>query len=282
MRGSIPSGPSDERKRSNRMRILFVGDVFGRPGRDALTRWLPAYREEQGLELVIVNAENSASGKGITRTTVAELFGAGADVLTGGNHSFAQRDGVPLIADDSRILRPANLPPGTPGRGLGFYETAGGALVAVANLMGRAFMKAIDCPFRAADDLAGRAAERTPLLIVDIHAEATSEKVALAAYLDGRATAVIGTHTHVPTADARVTAGGTAAITDVGMTGPHGGVIGVRTDIVLQQLLVGLPVKHEVAEGDVRICGLLIEADDATGRARTVEQVLVPDYRRKR
>ena len=262
------------------MRILFIGDVFGKPGRRALTNWLPDYRDGHGIDFVIVNAENSAGGKGVTRSTAAELFDAGADVLTGGNHTFAQREAKELHAEDDRVLRPANLPPGVPGCGLGIYSTSSGAKVAVLNLMGRAFMNPIDDPFRAADELAAEALDETPILIVDFHAEATSEKMAMAAYLDGRASAVIGTHTHVPTADARVTEKGTAAITDVGMTGPYDSVIGVKTDIIFEQLMVGLPVRHEVAKGRVKVCGLLVEVDPATGRAFRVEAIREPDFRR--
>lgn len=260
------------------MRILFVGDVYGKPGRKALQEWLPAYRDREGVDFVIVNAENSANGKGITPETAEELFEAGAEVLTGGNHTFAQRSGYGLIEEDDRVLRPANLPEETPGRGFGVYVSESGVQVAVVNLIGRAFMKACDCPFRLGRELVERARERTPLVIVDMHAEATSEKIAMAAYLDGLATAVIGTHTHVPTADTRVTAAGTAAITDVGMTGPYDSVIGVKTDIILEQFLVGLPVRHEVATGDVRICGLLIEADERTGRAVWARAVREPEF----
>lgn len=260
------------------MKILFIGDIFGRPGREALAAWLPNYRKEHQIDFVIVNAENSAAGKGITSSTVKELFDAGGDVLTGGNHTFAQKEALQLVAADERLLRPANLPPGTPGRGLGVYETPAGHRVAVLNLMGRAFMRPIDCPFRMGRKLAEQALAETPILIVDMHAEATSEKVGMAAHLDGLATAVIGTHTHVPTADARVSSRGTAAITDVGMTGPYDSVIGVKTQIVLDQLITGLPARHEVGEGDVRICGLLVELDPATGRARSAKALRVPDF----
>ncbi|MBI1783983.1 TIGR00282 family metallophosphoesterase [Candidatus Sumerlaeota bacterium] len=260
------------------MKILFIGDVFGRPGRRALAEWLPRYREENEIEFVIANAENSAQGKGVTRKTFDELLAAGVDAMTGGNHTFAQKDILKIFEEDPRILRPANLPPGTPGHGLGYYNTKKANSVAVLNLMGRAFMKSIDCPFRVGRKLAEEALGVTPILIVDIHAEATSEKVGMAVYLDGMATAVIGTHTHIPTADTRISARGTAAITDVGMTGPYDSIIGVRSDIVLQQLITNMPVRHEVAEGDVRICGLLIELDPKTGRARKAEAVRHPDF----
>lgn len=264
------------------MKILFIGDVFGRPGRRALRDWLPPYRREHSVDFVIVNAENSANGKGVTAETADELFEAGADVLTGGNHTFAHRQAYAFLDEEERALRPANLPAGTPGRGMGFYAARGGEKIAVINLMGRAFMRPFDCPFRAGTELVESARETTPLVIVDFHAEATSEKIAMAAHLDGLATAVIGTHTHVPTADARVTRRGTAAITDVGMSGPYDSVIGVKTDIILDQFLVGLPVRHEVAKGDVRICGLLVEADPETGRAIRATPVRDPEFPRSR
>jgi hypothetical protein len=263
------------------MKILFIGDVFGRPGRKALRDWLPRYRDEEGVDFVIVNAENSANGKGVTPETAEELFDAGAEVLTGGNHTFAQRQAYTFLDEEERVLRPANLPPETPGRGWGVYTSDSGAQVAVINLMGRAFMRAYDCPFRVGRDLVERARETTPIVIVDFHAEATSEKVAMAAYLDGLASAVIGTHTHVPTADARVSPAGTAAITDVGMSGPYDSVIGVRTDIILEQFLVGLPARHEVATGDVRICGLLVDVNPETGRAWSARAVRAPEFARE-
>lgn len=260
------------------MKILFIGDVFGRPGRKALREWLPQYRRREAVDFVIVNAENSANGKGVTPETAEELFESGAEVLTGGNHTFAHRQAYGFLDEEERVLRPANLPPETPGRGLGFYRTSSGVKVAVVNLMGRAFMRAYDCPFRIGRELIERAREATPIVIVDFHAEATSEKIAMAAHLDGLASAVIGTHTHVPTADARVSPAGTAAITDVGMTGPYDSVIGVRTDIILEQFLVGLPTRHEVAAGDVRICGLQVEIDPGTGRAWSARAVRVPEF----
>ena len=264
------------------MKVLFIGDIVGRPGRAALSDWLPNFRREERIDLAIVNAENSAGGKGVTRSTAEEIFAAGADAITGGNHTFAQREALALHEREERALRPANMAPGTPGRGLGFFRAKNGAEVAVMNLMGRAFMAPMDCPFRAADALAAEALARTPILFVDFHAEATSEKVAMAAYLDGRATAVIGTHTHIPTADARVSPAGTAAITDVGMTGPYDSVIGVETRIVLDQLMLGLPVKHEIATGPARVCGLLVELDAASGRAQRARAVRHPEFNAER
>lgn len=263
------------------MRILFIGDIFGRPGRQAVCKWLPQFRMEESIDLVIANGENSAGGKGITRSVFHELSDAEIDVFTGGNHSFRQREAIELVEHETTLLRPANLPPGTPGHGMGIYDTpSSAARVAVINLLGRAFMTPVDCPYRVADELVEEARRITPNIIVDFHAEATSEKIAMAAYLDGRVSAVLGTHTHVPTADARILAGGTAAITDVGMTGPHDSVIGVETEIVLDQLIRCLPVHHRVATGDVRICAVIVEIDEATGRARSIESVMTPDWHR--
>lgn len=264
------------------MRILFIGDVFGRPGREAIKDWLRDYRKEAAVDFVIANGENAAGGKGINKAIALELIANGVDVLTGGNHSFQHREIYDVYNSDKRLLRPANLPDGVPGRGLGIYELPGtDARLAVINLQGRAFMKPIDCPFKKAEALVAEASLSTQLIFVDFHAEATSEKVAMAAYLDGRVTAVIGTHTHIPTADARLTPNGTAAITDVGMTGPFDSVIGIETQIVLEQLIRGLPVRHEVATGNGRVCALLVDADPHSGHAQAVQQVIYPGWRKQ-
>lgn len=260
------------------MRILFIGDVFGKPGRQILRKWLPDFREREGVDFVIANTENAARGKGVNRKILDELFGAGVDVMTGGNHSFAQRGSEALFNDEERLLRPANLPPGAPGRGCGFFTTEGAGSVAVINLMGRAFMKAIECPFRAGKELVEDARRDTPVVFVDFHAEATSEKVAMAAWLDGAASAVVGTHTHIPTADARISRKGTAAITDVGMTGPYDSVIGVRTDLIVHQFVTGMQVHHEVGEGDVRVCAVLLDVDSDSGRATGFRQIMDPAW----
>lgn len=264
------------------MRFLFIGDIFGRPGREAVKEWLRDYRKEAGVDFVIANGENAAGGKGITKSIAQELFSEGVDVITGGNHSFQHREIYDAYNHEKRLLRPANLPEAVPGRGLGIYEAPGfPKRVAVINLQGRAFMKPIDCPYKRAEALVQEAAAVTPLIFIDFHAEATSEKVAMAAYLDGLVTAVIGTHTHIPTADARLSPAGTAAITDVGMTGPFDSVIGIETHIVLEQLISGLPVRHEVAQGRGRVCALQVDADPVTGRATQVQQVLYPGWRRQ-
>jgi metallophosphoesterase (TIGR00282 family) len=261
----------------NIMRILFIGDVFGRPGRQAVRNWLPGYRIDQGIDFVIANGENAAGGKGLTRGTSSELFSAGIDALTGGNHSFQHRDAYPLYDEDSRLIRPFNLPPGVPGRGYGVFDSDQGP-VAVLNLLGRAFMKDVDCPFRAADEAIPLLQNQAAIIIVDFHAEATSEKQAMLYHLNGRVSAIIGTHTHIPTADARVSDRGTGFISDVGMTGPYASVIGVEPDIVLEQMLTGLPVKYRVAEGDVRISALLIDLDADSGQCVAVSLIQEPDW----
>lgn len=260
------------------MRILFIGDIFGQPGRSAVKHWLPDYRYRQQVDFVIGNGENAAGGKGITQPVADELFACGVDVLTGGNHSFHHHEAYDAFERDRRLLRPANLPPGAPGHGLGIYDSPVGARVAVLNLQGRAFMNSVDCPYRIGRELAEAALRETTILFVDFHAEATSEKIAMAWHLDGLATAVIGTHTHVPTADARVSGKGTAAMTDVGMTGPIESIIGVEPQIVLDQMIVQLPVRHRVAKGPARICALQVDCDDASGRATSVQALQTPEY----
>lgn len=251
------------------MRILFVGDVFGRPGRDALVRWLPQARAERGIDFVVANGENAANGAGITSKIALRLLAAGVDVITTGNHVWRQKEVYSFLASDDRIVRPANYPPGAPGRGLTVRPAADGEPVAVIDLAGELFMQTGMSPFRIVDRLVEEAQQMAATIVVDFHAEATSEKVALGHYLDGRVTAVLGTHTHVQTSDARVLPGGTAYQTDVGMTGPLESVIGVRTDIILQRFLTEMPQQFEVAEGPVRLDATVVEADG--GRALAVE-----------
>jgi hypothetical protein len=258
------------------MRILFIGDVVGRPGRKLVAGFLPEFRRRREIDFVIANGENAASGKGLTGPVAEELFAAGVDVLTGGNHTWKNKDIYKIINEDPRVLRPANYPPdpSVPGRGSELYRVPGtDTMIGVVNLLGRVFMAPVDCPFRTGKAIVERLRKTTPLIVVDMHAEATSEKLALTWHLDGLVTAVIGTHTHVPTADERITAAGTAAQTDVGMTGPYDGVLGVRKDLILQTMISLMPVRHELAEGDLRLCGLLVDADPATGRALAVERI---------
>ncbi len=253
------------------MRILFIGDVMGKPGRKLVRDLLPRLRQERGpFDFVVANGENAAAGFGLTEPTMRELFASGVDVLTGGNHIFDKKEFLPLLDEEPRVLRPANYPPGVPGRGAGVFRKDGKAL-AVWNLQGRAFMPPIDCPFRKAEELFAATAERCVLL--DFHAEATSEKRALALWLDGRVSAVLGTHTHVQTSDEEVLPGGTAALTDAGMTGGHGGAIGMTLGSVLPKLKEGLPSKFEICEADLRLEGVLLDLDDETGRARSIERL---------
>jgi 2',3'-cyclic-nucleotide 2'-phosphodiesterase len=250
------------------MNILFIGDVFGRPGRDALAAWLPGFRDDHDLDFVVANGENAANGAGITSKIALRLLAAGVDVLTTGNHVWRQKEVYSFLATDERIVRPANYPSGAPGRGLTVRPARDGHEVAVINLAGQLYMNTSMSPFRLVDRLVDEASAMTDTVLVDLHAEATSEKVAMGHYLDGRVTAVLGTHTHVQTSDARVLPGGTAYLTDVGMTGPLESVIGVRTDIIVKRFLTELPQQFEMAEGPVRINAALIEAH--AGRAASI------------
>jgi metallophosphoesterase (TIGR00282 family) len=236
---------------------------------------LPTLRHELGADLCIVNGENAADGMGLTEKLAHKLLAVGADVVTTGNHVWRHRDLIPLLAASDRVLRPANLGDRAPGRGLTVVETADGVRAAVLNLMGALFLQVPVHPFQVAEKLVERARRETPIVVVDFHAEATSEKVALARMLDGRVTAVIGTHTHVQTNDARVLPGGTAAITDAGMTGPHDSVIGVRAELAIERMRTGMPVRFHPADGDVRIEGVLVECDP-DGRATRCEAIRVP------
>jgi metallophosphoesterase (TIGR00282 family) len=258
------------------VRILFVGDIVGKPGRRILARMLPSLRREHSIDFVIANGENSAGGFGITRETFDEILAAGVDVVTGGNHTWHAREVFALLDSDLRLLRPANYPPGTPGRGSGVFglpPAQSGAAVAVLNLEGRIFMDPLDSPFRVGWEQAERLREETPVVVVDMHAEATSEKMALAWYLDGRVSTVVGTHTHVQTADERILPGGTAFISDVGMTGPRDSVIGMAREDVLQRFLTLLPARFDVAKGPAQLNAILLDIDPGTGRARAIQRV---------
>jgi metallophosphoesterase (TIGR00282 family) len=252
------------------VRILFVGDVFGAPGRRAIESRLPSLREELEVDFCVVNGENAADGRGITAKLAERILASGADVITLGNWVWGQRGFAPYLSGTDRVLRPANLSPHTPGRGL---TVVGG--VAVINVLGHLTLNPFESAFLAADRLVEEAARETPVIVVDFHAEATSEKVGLAYHLDGRVTAVLGTHTHVQTADARVLPGGTAAMTDAGMTGPHDSVIGSNPAGPIRRFLTGLPERLEVGEGGVRIEGALVECGP-DGRATSCEAIRVP------
>lgn len=248
--------------------------MFGSPGRRAVEERLPDLRQELGAGFCVVNAENAADGRGLTPKLADRLLAAGADVLTLGNHTLARQELMPYLAESDRVVRPANLSRYTPGRALVVAPADDGTPVAVANLLGSLFLNPPVGPFEIVDDLVEDARRRTRVVVLDFHAEATSEKVALARWLDGRVTAVIGTHTHVQTADARVLPGGTAAITDAGMTGPHDSVIGVEADLATTRMRTGMPVRFKPAEGDVRLEGVLVECD-ADGRAQSCEAIRI-------
>lgn len=250
------------------MRVLMIGDVVGKPGRRAVAALVPGLRKELALDIVIANGENAAAGKGLTVSTAKDLFDAGVDVITSGNHIWDQKDIIPYLDGEAPVLRPANYPPGVPGRGL---ERCRG--LTVINLMGRTFMYEIDDPFRIADRLLEGVEPGTPIL-VDMHAEATSEKTAMGWYLDGRVSAVVGTHTHVPTADPRILPKGTAFVTDTGMCGPLDSIIGVDPQPVIRKFLTGMPARFSVAESSRRVQfnAVLVDIDEATGKARSIER----------
>lgn len=254
------------------MKILMVGDVFGEPGRAALKKLLPRLRERLAVDFAVVNVENAAAGFGVTPQICREMLDAGADVLTSGNHIWDRKEIVPHIVRESRLLRPANFPVGTPGSGWVTVK-AGPHRVAVLNLMGRIFMSPIDCPFRKADEVVPELRRETPIILVDMHAEATSESVAMGWYLDGRVSAVVGTHRHVQTADERVLPGGTAYITDLGMTGPVDSIIGVDREQILQRFLTQMPVRFQPAKGPAALCGALITVHPETGRATDITRI---------
>jgi len=260
------------------MRILFIGDIFGHPGRQLVKETLPLLREEFQPELVLANAENAAAGFGITPPLVEELLDMGIAVLTSGNHIWDKKEIYSYLRDhlDGRLLRPANYPETAPGHGLYVGKTQSDVGYAVINLQGRVFMPSIDCPFRKADALLESIPSDVKIRFVDLHAEATSEKQALSWYLDGRVTAVIGTHTHIPTADERVLPQGTAYQTDVGMTGPYDSIIGMERQSVIQKFLDQLPARFEVAKGEPRLSAVLIEADPATGQAISIRRIQRP------
>jgi len=257
------------------VKILFIGDIVGRSGRLALAECLGRLVDIHNVDLVVANGENAAAGFGLTPDIARELFDGGVDVITSGNHIWDKRDIYPWLDSMPGLLRPANYPEGAPGRGAGIYATSAGIKVGVVNLEGRVFMNALECPFRAADALVTELRKQTPVILVDFHAEATSEKVALGHYLDGRVSAVVGTHTHVQTADEVLLPGGTAYITDAGMTGSQDAVIGIRKELAIERFLTQLPVRFEVAKKDPVLCGVLFAVDEETGRATGVERIRV-------
>ena len=255
------------------MRILFLGDVVGRPGRRAVAAVVPRLIAQEDLQFVVANCENAAGGMGVDPRAAGELLAAGIDVLTSGNHVWAKRDIVEYVRDSDVLLRPANFPPSAPGWGFTVKPSRGGPLVGVLNLIGRVFMGNCDCPFRAADAALQSLRSRTAVILVDMHGEATSEKVAMGWYLDGRVSAVVGSHTHVQTADERVLPGGTAYLTDAGMCGPLDSVIGVKREQVLRRFTTQMPERFEVAGGPVTVQGAVVDVDETTGRAGGIQRL---------
>jgi 2',3'-cyclic-nucleotide 2'-phosphodiesterase len=254
------------------VRLLCIGDVFGRPGRQALACSLPVLRREHRVDLVIANGENSAHGAGITAATARSLFEAGVDVITGGNHTLQQREGARYLDVEPRVLRPLNYPPDAPGRGSVIVERAGSKIL-VLNALGRLFMKPMDDPFRAVDQALGAADPAARVVIVDFHAEATSEKRAMGFFLDGRVSVVVGTHTHVPTADAQILPRGTAYVTDLGMVGVRHSVIGLGVDAAVGGFTSALPQRSGVAEGTVDVNTVLVDVDPGSGRATAISRL---------
>ncbi len=255
------------------MRILFLGDIVGKPGRQAVTALLPRLIDIERLDFVVANCENVTNGSGVDPKSARDLLAAGVDVLTSGNHVWRRKEIIEFFAAERRLLRPANFPPMVPGHGWTVAETADGTAVAVVNLIGRVYMDSVDCPFRTAENVLREAGPRAAVVIVDMHADATSEKNAMGWFLDGKVTAVLGSHSHVQTADERVLPGGTAYITDAGMCGPMDSVIGVKKELAIERFLTHMPVRFEVASGPVVVQGVIVEVDAETGRATAITRV---------
>jgi metallophosphoesterase (TIGR00282 family) len=258
------------------MRVLFIGDIFGKPGRRLVQEKLRGLLHEYRIDFCIANVENAAAGFGITPTIAEDLLNSGIDLLTSGNHIWDKRIIFPYLAEQPKLLRPHNYPKGVPGSGIFVGDTNCGIRIGVLNLQGRVFMAAIDCPFTSGRSAIEAIRQQTPVIIVDFHAEATSEKQAFGWYVDGSVSAVMGTHTHVQTADERILPRGTAYITDLGMTGPHDSVIGSVQDIALDRFLRQIPVRLEPATGNLKICGAVIEIDETSGRARSIQRLNLP------
>ena len=258
------------------MKILFIGDVVGKPGREAVAALIPKLRREHGLDFIIANGENSAHGAGLTTSTVRELHAAGVDVITAGDHTWDQKGFENDIETLPNVIRPLNFAPSAPGRGSVVVNVGDKTAVAVLNLIGRTFMPNSDCPFRAAQAEVAKLRRQTNVIFVDMHGEATSEKIAMGRYLDGQVSAVAGTHTHVQTADEQILPKGTAYISDAGMCGPHDGVLGRELAPVLKRFLTQMPQKMEVATGKVELCGVVVDVDEDTGHARSIQRLRVP------
>ncbi|MBN1442505.1 MAG: TIGR00282 family metallophosphoesterase [Planctomycetes bacterium] len=261
------------------IQVLVVGDVVGKPGRQVLKDHLPGLIEDRGIDFVVVNGENAAQGSGITESLYRELIRAGADVVTLGDHTWRRKEVLPLLQRESRILRPLNFPPAAIGRGSAVYQCRKGVKVGVAVVLGRIFMEPVDCPFRATEAAIQQIKAETPICLIEVHAEATSEKMALGWKVAGRVSCVFGTHTHVPTADERVLPGGTAFITDLGMTGPYDSIIGRNKHNVIYKFETSMHAPFDVATDDVHLAGALVRIDAQSGRAVAIERVWVPEGR---
>lgn len=257
------------------MRILFIGDIFGKAGRKAVTKIVPGLRKERNIDFVIGNVENLTSGHGVDKKRLKEMFDAGVDVGTGGNHIWQNKAVFDFIDDEPRLVRPANYPEPCPGTGYNVYETASGEPVAVINMLGRVFMPPVECPFRTTEQILRELGSEVKIKILDFHAEATSEKLALARYFDGKLTMMAGTHTHIQTADEQVFPNGTASITDVGMTGPYDSIIGMGKEEVIGKFLSGRPVRFKAASKDVWLHAVLLTVDNISGRASAIERIKI-------
>jgi len=259
------------------MKVIIIGDIVGKPGRAVLTATLKSLKDQHEAEFVIANVENAAEGAGLIPKVGDEILAAGVDVMTSGNHIFDKKEVIGYIEKQPRLLRPANYAPDAPGRGLWLGSTTSGTQVAVINIQGRIFMPPTDCPFRAADRLLTEIGNRASVIIVDVHAEATSEKQAVGRYLDGKVSAVVGTHTHVQTADEQILPGGTAYITDLGMTGPYDSVIGVESQLVISRFVRGLPIRYHTASENARLHGVVVEIDERTGHTVSIQRLQIKE-----
>lgn len=259
------------------MKVLYIGDIMGEPGRRAVARMVPRLVSQRQIDVVVGNGENAAGGFGITPDLAEELFGMGLSAITTGNHAWDKKEILDYFPRERRLLRPANYPEGVPGQGSVIVQSKNGEELAIVQLMGRAYMPTLDCPFQVAKREMGKLKKRVAAVIVDMHAEATSEKMAMGHYLDGEATAVVGTHTHVQTADEQILPRGTAYLTDIGMTGPLHGVIGVKKELAIEKFLTGMPRRFEVAAGPTVFCAALIELDARIGKALSIERVRILD-----
>jgi metallophosphoesterase (TIGR00282 family) len=257
------------------LKILFIADIIGRPGRWAASQLLPDLRRNLDIDFVVANVENAAGGFGLTKEIGQKIFTYGVDCLTSGNHIWDRKDIFPYLDDEYRVLRPANYPPDVPGRGSGIFETRKFEKVGVINIQGRVFIKEIDCPFRRSLEEVEKLKKDAKIIVVDMHAEATSEKIALGFYLDGKISALVGTHTHVQTADETILPKGTAYITDAGMTGPHNSIIGIRKEDALSRFLTQIPHRFRLGIDDVKFCGVLIDVDSDSGRAKSIERLKI-------